>query len=392
MERESCGAGPEPVGEPMGGLYVHIPFCLKKCAYCDFYSLADRTRLPDFLKALEREILLTGENGFPCDTVYFGGGTPSLIPPEAIAGLLSVIRRSHRLREPAEITLEVNPGTVTEETLAGYRKAGVNRLSIGVQSFSDRNLSFLGRIHTAEQARALIPAAREAGFDNIGLDLIYGLPGQSEADWTEDLRQAWEYAPEHLSCYLLSYEPGTPLTARRDSGAFTVLPDGGAARLFRTTAAFLTDRGWEHYEISNFARRPCYRSRHNRKYWSFAPYCGLGPSAHSLRGKRRYWNHRDLERWLAALESGRLPVAAEEILNPRQQMMEAIFLGFRQARGIDLGEFEKRFGVGFGKRFGPAVESLDKTGLLVATADNCRLTTAGMLLLDSIVDRFVEMV
>ncbi len=381
-------------GEPsvLGGMYVHVPFCLRKCAYCDFYSITDQSLLPEFLVAIDREIALTAPLGFPCDTVYFGGGTPSLLSPESIRQLLTSIRRHHPLQEQAEITLEINPGTVDPDSLRSYRRAGINRLSIGVQSFQDGHLSFLGRIHTAGQADEAIRSARRAGFRNVSLDLIYGLPGQSEKDWEEDLRQAWTYAPEHLSCYMLSYETGTPMMEKRDQGAFTALVDEEVALLFRKTVAFLTSRGCEHYEVSNFARRSRYRSRHNLKYWDFSPYIGWGPAAHSHEKNRRRWNHRDLGSYLAALASGRLPMETEEVLNPGQRMMEAIYLGLRQRQGIDIVGFDRQFQVCFRERFADTIETLGKLDFLRVTEKNCYLTMEGMLLLDSIVDRFVDAV
>lgn len=374
-----------------GGIYVHIPFCVRKCPYCDFYSITDLSLLPDFIAALDREIRLTAaENDFPCDTLYFGGGTPSLIHPETVERLITVIRRFHPLPPAAEITLEVNPGTVDLKRLKAYQQAGINRLSIGVQSFQDSRLAFLGRIHTAAEADEVLRSARAAGFDNVSLDLIYGLPGQSAFDWEKDLEQAAAYAPEHLSCYMLSYETGAPLTQKLCQDLFTALPDDAVALLFRRTVSFLASSGYELYEVSNFAAKPCYRSRHNQKYWSFAPYLGLGPSAHSHQEGRRRWNHRSLSQYLSSLSSGRLPVEAEEMLTPEQQMMEAVYLGLRQQQGIDLAWFETKFQINFQDTFAETIHALHQEGFLHLTGRHCGLTIAGMLLLDGIVQLFVD--
>ncbi len=376
--------------EVPGGIYVHIPFCMRKCPYCDFYSITDLELLPVYLNALHAEIRLTAaENNFPCDTLYLGGGTPSLLGPEALQRLIQEIRCRHPLPENAEITLEVNPGSMSPETLKAFRQAGINRLSIGVQSFSDARLQFLGRIHSAEQAHATIQAARAAGFDNLGLDLIYGLPDQTAGDWAEDLEQATAYGPEHLSCYILSYEPGLPLTRKLHSRLFTPLPNEAVAALFEQTIAFLSTKGYEHYEISNFAAQTGLRSRHNQKYWTFAPYLGLGPSAHSHQDGRRRWNHRSLSRYLSDLAAGRLPLETEEILSHQQQILEAVFLGLRQSRGIDLGWFDKKFKMNFQEVFAETIQRLHQEGFLQVTAGHCRLTTTGKLVLDGIVDLFV---
>lgn len=372
---------------PPAGIYLHLPFCLRKCRYCDFYSeVATAVRRTAFLAALHQELALRADRNLSADSLYFGGGTPSLFAPAQIGGLIDRIGASFHLSGDSEITLEANPGTVTGETLQGFRGAGVNRLNLGIQSFNDRNLVFLGRRHDARAARRSVAAARAAGFEDIGLDLIYGLPGQTPTAWWDDLEAALAAAPTHLSCYMLTYAPGTPLDAARIAGRIDPLPDAAVAELFQLTARLLTENGFVHYEIANFARAadPPSWSRHNRKYWNQAPYLGFGPGAHSYDGgHRRSWNRADLDAYGQALESGGLPPGGEEILTREQQMIEAVFLGLRQIAGIDVQKFEARFGVEFETLFGPALVDLAEAELAVREQKFWRLTPKGLLLADA---------
>jgi len=322
------------------GLYIHIPFCVKKCPYCDFYSVTDLSLKPRFLKALLREMELVSQEGLCFDTLYIGGGTPSVYEYDEIDLITTKAFQSFNILPDAEITTEVNPGTVKFEQLGGYRKAGINRLNIGVQSFQQKNLDFLGRIHTENEARRAIEDAHRAGFENTGFDLIYGLPDQSKQDWLHDLNKAIEYNPAHLSCYMLTYEKGTPLHSGLKAGRVQPLADDNIRALFETTIEFLEDHGYFQYEISNFARigkeSETHVSRHNLKYWTRAPYIGLGPSAHSFIEPQRYWNVSIVDKYIEAIESGRLPVADREVLSEEQQLIEGIYLGLRMTRGIDL--------------------------------------------------------
>jgi oxygen-independent coproporphyrinogen-3 oxidase len=374
----------------VGGIYVHIPFCVAKCAYCDFYSLPDLTLKPLFLEALSAEIAAAGPGPLAFDTLYIGGGTPSLLEPAEVAAIIAGLFAKFRFEAPVEITLEANPGTLDAEKLAGFRSAGVNRLNIGVQSFQDRNLALLGRIHSARQAQEALAAARRSGFQSLGLDLMYGLPGQSRPEWLADLESALAFRPEHLSCYMLTVEPGTPLADARRSGRFRPAAEADVAGLFLTTAEFLTGRGFRHYEVSNFGRcaaggcSAAFVSRHNSKYWTHAPYLGFGPAAHSFLPPRRFWNHRDVERYADELGAGRRPVAGEEVLTPEQERTEAIMLGLRTADGIDLAEFRRRFGVDFTEMRGKAAADLQSQGLLTLTAGRCAPTLRGMLYLNTL--------
>jgi oxygen-independent coproporphyrinogen-3 oxidase len=383
---------PSPPSAPPLGLYVHVPFCRRKCAYCDFYSVTRRNHRGAFLKALVREIRLRQAPGRVVDTVFFGGGTPSLLTPRQVEDVLGAMGGGFALSPRAEITLEANPGTVDGRRLRGYRQAGVNRLSLGVQSFHDGRLAWLGRLHDRAQALAGVRAARAAGFHNLGLDLIYGLPGQGMADWRADLETALALEPAHLSCYLLTYEDATPLGRARRAGRVRPLSDRAAAALFDFTHAFLEARGLSAYELSNFAARPEDRSRHNLKYWTLAPYLGLGPGAHSFEPPERWWNAADLAAYLDALGAGCLPEGGRETLTPGQQMLEAVFLGLRLTAGFDLEAFAARFGAAFESVFGSVAAGLEGEGLLAAAGGRCYLTPRGRRYHDAVSARFAAAV
>lgn len=380
-------------GSTRGGIYIHIPFCVRKCDYCDFYSVTDFSLIPDFLRALIREMEMRSAHAdFPCDTLYLGGGTPSVLKPEQLCRILDTAFQCFDLHSHAEITAEVNPGTVSPESLREFRNIGINRINIGVQSFSEENLRFLGRIHTAQEAALAPEWAKKAGFDNMGLDLIYALPGQSEKDWALDMEQALGFAPAHLSCYMLSYESGTRLTQRMEEGIFSPMDEESSGNLFEFTVEYLESGGYAQYEISNFARSPDLQSRHNRKYWSFAPYIGLGPSAHSFFPRQRCWNCRSVKDYLDLLKQNILPEAGREMLTSEQEMMEAVYVGLRQKQGIAIREFEKRFAVSFGNLFGKLREDLKSRGFLEADAVRCALSPRGMRFLDSITSLFADQI
>lgn len=377
-----------PAAREPGGIYLHVPFCLRKCRYCDFYSITDRSRVPAFVEAVRTEMArVAGEFPYPADTLYFGGGTPSLLPPPDVARLVEMARERLRLAGDAEITLEANPGTVTPARLAAYRRAGVDRLSLGVQSFDADQLRRLGRIHTPAEAEAAFDDARAAGFANIGLDLIYGLPGQTEADWRRDLDRAVAMEPEHLSGYLLTWTPGTPLHRDRRRGTVRPPAEATAARLFDLTFQVLGERGYPAYEISNFARSPAFRSRHNRKYWSHAPYLGLGPAAHGFLPPERRWNLPSVRAYVAALRDGRSPVFGRERLGPAELATEAVYLGLRQTDGIDEATWRERFGASLEAMAGTALAELVEEGLLRETKGRWAATERGRRFLDGVAAR-----
>ena len=377
-------------GSNLPGIYVHVPFCRRKCPYCDFYSVSETDWLPAYLDALSEEIRLAEKPEGPYDTVYFGGGTPSMIDADQMERLLDKIYTRFDIAANAEITLEANPGTVSADLLKRYRAAGINRINIGVQSFNDERLRFLGRIHSGAQSVEALRQARDAGFDNIGLDLIYGLPGQKAAGWRKELSAALKFSPEHLSCYLLTYPSGTPMADALHQKRFTPLSEDACGDLFIQTHDFLIDKGYDHYEISNFAASEEKRSRHNQKYWRHAPYIGLGPAAHSYWHHRRHWNVSSVKQYVATIQSGRLPVEDREALTTEQEMMEAVYLGLRCAEGLGLESFATRFGVDFKDKFQAVLAQYQAEGYVTANDGRCALTRQGLLYADSIAAAFID--
>lgn len=376
------------------GLYIHIPFCVRKCPYCDFYSLTDLALKPKFLKALLREMERVPHEGLCFDTLYIGGGTPSVYEYNDISQIVAATFQNFDFRPDSEISMEVNPGTVSIEQLKGYRQAGINRLNIGVQSFQQKNLDFLERIHTENEAHRAIADIQRAGFKRIGFDLIYGLPDQSKKHWLEDLKQAVEYIPTHLSCYMLTYEKGTPFHGGLKAGRIRPLDDDHLRELFEATIDFLEDHGYFQYEISNFAMiadgKETNVSKHNLKYWTMVPYIGLGPSAHSFIEPQRYWNVSSVGTYIETIESGRLPVAEREVLTQKQEMIEAIYLGLRMTQGIDSFWFRQKFGINFFETFKDLIADLEKRNYIKAGPTHTALTRQGRAFLDSIVSLFVD--
>ena len=335
--------------------YIHIPFCVKKCAYCDFYSVENLSWQSEYTTALLKEIKLkspsnpeaiselNSEPDSKIDTIYFGGGTPSTLPLNLIEQILSGIFNNFSISPAVEITMEVNPGTIDKDFLSGLKTLGINRLNIGVQSFQDKNLKFLGRIHSAKQAEKMIGFSKDAGFENIGIDLIYGIPYQDHNNWIQDLNKAVSYKLQHLSCYMLTFEKDTPLYNNFKKGLITPPTKYELSELFIKTSNFLTENSYIHYEISNFSSSLETRSKHNSKYWDQTPYIGFGASAHSFDGKTRSWNHADIEKYINALEQETLPIAGKEVLTKEQKKIEMIMLGLRTKDGVDLNTLDNCF-------------------------------------------------
>jgi oxygen-independent coproporphyrinogen III oxidase len=366
----------------LAGLYIHIPFCVKKCSYCDFYSVPSPGLIPDFIEALFREIEMAGDRFGPVDTVYFGGGTPSLLTPQQVERIITRVRTRFKLRPVAEITLEANPGDLSGPSLKDLRAAGVNRLSLGVQSFNPRILEFLGRRHSAAEASSAVELARAAGFRNLGLDLIYAIPGQTTEDWMDSLARAVQFAPEHLSCYELSPAKSTPLGRKIAGGEIRLYGEDSQHEFFMRTSEFLENSGYLHYEISNFSRGPRYFSRHNQKYWNHTPYLGLGPSAHSFFGTRRWWNDSTIEGYLGQLSAGRLPVAGSEVLTDEQLRLEAVYLGLRTRRGLSLEDLRKNHRYDLLSEKKEEISAFRKAGFLILRKGRLRPTRAGMAVAD----------
>ncbi len=325
------------------GLYIHIPFCLSKCHYCDFYSTQKLEAIPHFLTALQHEINMYRDQFTVFNTLYIGGGTPSLLKPAQLEAILSTTESAFTLLSDSELTVEINPADMDIHTLKTIKSLGFNRLNIGIQSFDDSILSFLGRRHSAEEAVIAAENARAVGFTNIGFDLIYGIPGQTIDSWTSTLQRALSFCPEHLSCYQLTVEPHTYLGKKLASRTIKPVSEEIQYTFFMQTATTLTDSNYSHYEVSNFARTMQFASRHNQKYWNHTPYLGLGPSAHSFLGKKRWYNHRSLYEYINNLLSNSLPIKEEELLTPEQLGLERLFLGFRTKKGINLKEFHESY-------------------------------------------------
>ena len=381
----------------MASLYLHIPFCEHKCIYCDFYSVApkesrgtDDVLTDRFLSALRNEIeLRSSDSQFQAvyETIFFGGGTPSLLSPSNIADILDLLKTRFSIDEKAEITLETNPGTVDLRKLKDFRRAGINRVSFGIQSFHDEDLRFLTRIHSAGEAKENVRNAFKAGFENVSVDLIFSLPGQTVERWRSNLRQATELEPTHISCYSLIVEPNTPLFRMVQSKQVAPLPVEEDAELYEITMEYLTSQGYEQYEVSNFAK-PGFRSRHNGNYWNHSNYLGFGPSAHSFWNSNRWWNIANVVEYAHRLEHGRLTVAGEERLSVEQLMEEEIFLGLRSG-GIDAAGFRRRYERDFVEQHSSKIKELLNGNLARLSGEHFRLTPKGYLLCDEICSSFL---
>jgi len=368
----------------MRGIYVHVPFCVRKCGYCDFYSVAggeaERERYPGLVER-EMDLVLRaypGEAGVPADTVYFGGGTPTVLGPDRLNRILAAIRSRFPVAEGAEITTEANPGTVTGYDLARLREGGFNRVSLGVQSFRPETLAALGRIHSVDDVRAAYRDARRAGFSSVGIDLIFGNPGQRGAEWREDLDLAVTFLPDHVSAYALTPEPGTPIHSAI-SGGGTALPDDDAvARMYEAARETLAAAGYRHYEISNFAR-PGKECRHNLKYWRRDGYLGLGPSAHGLLFPGecapfglRTANPPSLADYARALGEGRPPWGPIRASGRDDAWKEALIFGLRTSEGVSTSAIEQRNGPP-PPELREAVETMVGSGVLLREGDRLRL-------------------
>ena len=391
------------------GLYVHIPFCETKCPYCDFNTYARiESLIPDYVAALRTEIAVWGGllDRPPVSTVFFGGGTPSYLPVEHISSIVQAIGEAFDVAADAESTLEANPGDFTDVKLAAYLELGLNRLSIGVQSLDDRLLGLLGRRHSAEQAVQAVRAATKAGFENVSIDLMYGLPHQSIDDWTRTLTGAAELGQRHISMYCLTLEGGTPMEQQVASGGLPEPDPDLAADMYLTAEEAMDERGYHHYEISNWAL-PGRESRHNLTYWRNRPYLGVGPGAHSYLSGHRFYNIKSPKEYirllgdrqqkgaaidgLSAESIGAVPVVETvEAIDRPLEMAETMMLGLRLDGGITVEEFTERFGVSPSRVYGDTLAELESAGLLDTIGDAVRLTSRGRLLGNEVFSRFFE--
>ncbi|MFN6964532.1 MAG: radical SAM family heme chaperone HemW [Pyrinomonadaceae bacterium] len=401
--------------KPMSaGVYLHIPFCRSRCSYCDFATdvYRDASTVERYVAALCKEIETTGRNATvrerapnaecgvrnaelnpkskiqnpkSIDTIYFGGGTPSLLMPDQVEKILNVVRDYFAVSPNAEITMEMNPATVTPESLQAYRRLGINRASFGVQTFDDTELKRLARGHDARDARETFRMLRDAGFDNVSFDLIAGLPRQTLDDWRRNLDEALALDPEHLSLYLLEIHEGTPLAEQVRSGRQPAPDEDLAAEMYELMIDTVGSAGFRQYEISNFAK-PGRESRHNSKYWLLDPVFGFGVSAHSFDGVERYANERDTAAYVRLIEKLGSAETTREAIDAES---EFVFLGLRMNEGIDRVRFGDRFGSDIAGRFGDAIDELADAGLIEFDERKLRLTRRGMLVSNDVFSRFV---
>ncbi len=370
------------------GLYIHVPFCSAICNYCTFNrGLFDHALKTEYVAAVVKEIERAGDKG-AADTVFFGGGTPSLLEPEEIGAIVDACRRRFDLSGDAEITLEANPESVTANRLAGFNAAGINRLSFGVQSFSDVELQRLSRLHSAGRAREAFGQARAAGFRNVSIDLMMWLPQQTIAEWLTSVDSLIELGPEHASLYLLEIYPNSPLRDAMTKSQWAVAADDDAADMYLLAMERLDAAGYEQYEISNVARNGLV-SRHNLKYWTDGEWLGFGPGAHSTRGSVRWRNVAATHEYIAAVHSGGQLIAERRILSRQDGIEEALFTMLRLTEGIDLDLVRSRYGVDVWRQYGGELQRFVEAGLLIYDHRRLKLSRAGMLLANEIMTVFL---
>lgn len=380
--------------EQRAGLYVHVPFCRRKCGYCSFYSFAPQPGdLERFTSALRMQLQQVAElpavRELSFATVFFGGGTPSVLPPLVLAQLLAELHRFFRFSiEEPEITVEINPGTIDGVGLLELRRAGFNRLSIGVQSLDDSELALLGRIHSSEEALAIIGAARRAGFDNLSFDLMYGLPGQTVSSWQATLDRALTLAPVHLSMYELTVEPETPFACQAQAGAWTLPSEEEVMMMMAAIDSAIAGSPLQRYEISNYAV-PGRESRHNCNYWDNGTYLGLGPGAVSaMEGKRRS-AVTDLAKYCRLVEAGQSVWLDEERLDPESAFRETVVMGLRMIGGVSVNRLRQRFGLDLTAYYGSTLDRLIGQGLLILQGDQLRLSPQGLPLANRVMAELV---
>lgn len=370
-------------------IYVHIPFCAKRCAYCDFNTYAWRGAIVrDTLEAIRLSIESTEEPNIDVPTIFFGGGTPSFPDPELVVRILDAIRGRFRVLPDAEISIEVNPGTVDRARYSLLKQAGFNRLSMGVQAFDDGLLRSLGRIHTANEALRSYETARQAGFENINIDLMFAMPNQTLCQWQKTLRVGISIQPEHISCYALTVEPGTPFFKMHQLGQLNLPDEETDLRMYQYTIRALTRAGYEHYEISNFAK-PGYRCQHNMVYWRNEEYLGFGPGAVSFRHGVRWKAISNPRRYVQAVRRSASLVEEEERLDADASLGETLMLMLRLRDGVDVQAVEQRYGVNLIQRYAYQIDKLRRLYLLEVTSERWRITAKGLPVANTVCAEFL---
>ncbi len=376
---------------PAPGIYLHIPYCLHKCGYCDFNSHPEnREESEAYVSALLSEIdhYTPRLAGKMVSTVFFGGGTPTILPPASLNKILASVKNHFNLSSDCEITIEANPATVEQETLDQIRSSGFNRISIGVQSFDAEELRLLERVHNEEEIHTTIDQARLAGFDNLSLDLMFGLPGQSPEKWKSHLRQALEKRPDHISAYSLTIEPATAFFKLRERGLLNLPAEEIQLEMFQDTIEILRSAGYRQYEISNYAQ-PGFESRHNLNYWDNGEYLGLGAGASSYLNGERFKNSLLPSRYIREAQAEGSAVEFTEKLVPLDAMGETIMLGLRRLKGIAIADFENRFQISFKKVYGKVIDPLLNEGLITFNQNRMALSRKGLYLADSVILKFM---
>lgn len=373
----------------MVGLYIHIPFCISKCKYCDFYRIAPfhLSEVDRFLLAFKEE-LKTLPAGFAPTTVFVGGGTPTSLSEKSLKELLQILSESINFSNCIEFSCEANPGTLTPEKCALLQEAGINRISMGVQSFNNKSLKMLGRIHTRKDAEIAFDQLRSAGFKNINIDLLQSLPGTSLEETLKDCRAALELNPEHLSSYNLIYEPNTPLTRQRDAGNIQEIDEDDEADRYFAVKDLFEKAGYEQYEISNFCK-PSFRSLHNELYWKGDEYMGCGPSAHSHWGGRRFGNVENLEQYCLRLESKKSPRDFSETLPPEKKAREVLVMQLRMLEGVNLKSFEQQTGYSIKNLYGTTLNELKEMGLILQNTETIRLAPNALFISNTVFSALV---
>jgi putative oxygen-independent coproporphyrinogen III oxidase len=376
------------------GLYIHIPFCRSRCSYCDFATGIYHGELAErYVAAVVDEIVTSPNAGRRVNTIYFGGGTPSLLTPAQLDRILSALHKQFAVQPDSEVTVEMNPGTVTREQLSAFRRLGVNRASFGAQTFDDAELAKLGRSHTSAETLRTFDELRSAGFTNVSFDLIAGLPGQTRSGWERNVERALSLEPEHLSFYLLEVHSGTPLADHIRRGLQPKPDEDLAAEMYEWMLERAVHAGYEHYEISNLCK-PGFSSRHNTKYWTGEAYYGFGCSAHSFDGAsvnrgRRWSNERDVNRYVEAVEQRTSPIVEQHELTDVDLRAEALFLGMRMMRGVNLREYTETFGVDLRDEHRDELDRFREAGLVEFDGDLIRLTRNGALMSNEVFAAFV---